>query len=297
MTEPIRILVFGSTGTGKTSVCNTLTGRNRPADGGAVGVTAKSHVYGKFEHAGQWIELVDTVGLHEADSGTVPADEAVIQLVELLKHAKEGFSLLIHVARAGRLTKQHQEDYDFFVNKMTQGRIPVILVLTGCENVDPMTAWADQNRDHFRQFQYRELLPSCFASGGNLESHFAPLRLESKNRVLAAILATALPVPFRLFGEGTGTSAAQLLAKLWNDVVEIAGLPAKFRAKTNEGAYEFLRRIGVSSQLADMAIAHLPDLAAEVASKLPIPGLGQGVRYLVKTLLNKALPKGGTPKV
>jgi len=40
----IRILVFGATGIGKTSLCNVLTGRVRPTDNGARGIYAKSHL-------------------------------------------------------------------------------------------------------------------------------------------------------------------------------------------------------------------------------------------------------------
>ena len=136
----IRVLVFGGTGTGKTSLCNTLTGRSRPTGNGARGVTAKSHLYNPFEYQGRKIKLFDTVGLHESSFGTVPAEQALGHLVDLLTKSKDGFSLLIHVTRASRITKEQEEDYKFFVEKMTQGNIPVLLALTGCENEDPMSA-------------------------------------------------------------------------------------------------------------------------------------------------------------
>jgi predicted GTPase len=138
----IRVLVFGATGSGKTSLCNVLTGRTRPTDSDARGVTSRSHSYAPFEAQGQRIELIDTVGLHESTEGTVPADKAILELVELLEKARDGFSLLIHVTRATRITKEHEDDYAFFVKKMTQGRIPVILAVAGCENELPMGAWS-----------------------------------------------------------------------------------------------------------------------------------------------------------
>jgi tRNA U34 5-carboxymethylaminomethyl modifying GTPase MnmE/TrmE len=287
MGEKSRVLVFGGTGVGKTSLCNVLSGRSRPTNSGAIGVTAKSHVYGVFEHAGQRIELVDTVGLHEADTGTVPTDQAVAQLVELLKNAKEGFNLLVHVSKMGRLTREHQEDYDFFVNKLTQHRIPVVLILTGCENEHPMSSWVDKNVEHFRQFDYRTLIATCFAEGGPLESHFSVLRAESREAVLRSIVNVALPLPAKLYGEGTGTTVAELLARLWNDIVEITGLPANYRTKANESVYEFMRRIGVSEKIADAAIKHLPDLIAEGASKLPVPLSGPTAKMLSRKLLQK----------
>lgn len=37
MSEPIRVLVFGTTGTGKTSLCNALTGGNEKVSDAAQG--------------------------------------------------------------------------------------------------------------------------------------------------------------------------------------------------------------------------------------------------------------------
>lgn len=285
MANPLRILVFGGTGVGKTSVCNALANRSRPTDNDAQGVTAKTHIYGVFDYQGTPIELVDTVGLHEADSGTVPADAAVLQLAELIKHSKDGFNLLIHVAKAGRLTKHHHDDYDFFVNKMTERKIPTLLVLTGCENEHPMSSWVDRNQEHYRQYQYRNMLATCFASGGKLESHFAPLRAESRVAILKEIRTTALPESVRLYGEGTERTASDFLAKLWNHFAELAGLPDKLRARTNESAYDFMRRIGISKKIADLAIAHLPDLI----DMIPIPGPKTIIKKAIRKLLEKVL--------
>ena len=282
--ETIRVLVFGGTGVGKTSLCNTLTGTTRPTDGGARGVTSKTHVYAAFRHKGHAIQVVDTVGLHEAESGTVPPEQAALQLVDLLKSSKEGFHLLVHVAKAGRITKQHEEDYEFFVDKMTDRNIPVVLALSGCENEEPMDSWVHQNGRHFSKFSYRALLATCFAGGGNLEAHYAPLRVESRAKVLDAITTFALPQAWKLYGEGTGHSYKSKLAQVWNDFVELAGLPAKYRAKVNESAYEFLKRIGVPKELAELAIKHIPDLIDE----LPVPGRNV-LKILVRKVLGRAL--------
>lgn len=289
MAETIRILVFGATGVGKTSLCNVLTGRKRATDSGAKGVTAKSHLYAPFTDQGCKIEVVDTVGLHEADSGTVPAKEAASQLVQLLEKSQEGFSLLVHVVRIGRITADHQKDYEFFVDKLTQRKIPVILVVTGCENEEPMSRWVQENQTHYRAFAYRQLLATCFAGGGPLEAHYAALRTGSRAAVLNAIHAVSLPAPMKLFGPGTGVSSAGFFAKVWNDLVELTGLPAKYRLKANESAYELMRRVGIPKEVADAAIKHLPDLAGELASKLPFPMSGPTVKILARKALEKLL--------
>ena len=287
----LRVLVFGTTGIGKTSLCNALTGRSRPTGNGARGVTAKSHICAPFSSKGAKIQLVDTVGLHESSSGTVPAEEAFGHVVEILTNARDGFNVLVHVSKAGRLTKQHQEDFEFFVEKLTQRKIPVVLVLTGCENVTPMSAWVDENKSQFDAFGYAELIGTCFATDGPLETHYAPLRRQSKAAVIRSILAHALPEPHLLYGDGTGATFGQTLLRVWNFVVDLSGLPKQWRGHVNESAYELIKRLGLPERVARLAIAHLPDLAQELASKLPIPGSGRIGRKFMEMLLNALLPK------
>jgi GTP-binding protein EngB required for normal cell division len=291
MTDRVRVLVFGATGVGKTSVCNTLTQGSRPTDSGPRGVTSKTHVYKSFKHQGRSIELVDTAGLHEAASGTVPTEQAAMQLVELLSHSKDGFTLLVHVARAGRITKQFEDDHEFFVRRMTDGKIPVVLVLTGCENEDPMQEWIYKHGKHFAHLQYKDAIPSCYARGGKLEKHFAPLREQSRMALLDSIVSRALPSPVLLYGNGTSITLPQLVAKLWNDFVDITGLPEKYRAKVNESAYQLLRRVGVPKSLADAAIAHIPDLVEEVVGKFTMPWIGKTAKAAVRKLLERVLAK------
>ena len=284
----IRVLVFGATGSGKTSLCNVLTGRTRPTDNDARGVTSRSHSYAPFEAQGHRIELIDTVGLHESTEGTVPADKAIIELVELLEKARDGFSLLIHVTRATRITKEHEDDYAFFVKKMTQGRIPVILAVAGCENEQPMGAWVERNHQAFSSYRYRELIPCCFASGGPLEGHFVPLREESRDALIKSIVLNALREPEKLYGEGTGSSFNEALSRIWNEFVEIAGLPQKYRRRVNESAYDLLKRMGVPKALCDAVVAHIPDLLQEIGNRVPVPFVGRLLKFVAEKALGSS---------
>ncbi|MER2625802.1 MAG: GTPase domain-containing protein [Accumulibacter sp.] len=283
----IRVLVFGATGTGKTSLCNTLTGRKRPTDNGARGITAKSHLYPAFQTDDCRIEIIDTVGLHESSHGTVPAEQAVVELIDLLEKARDGFSLLVQVTRASRITNEHDEDYKFFVEKMTQGNIPVILAVTGCENEYPMTSWVDRNQEAFSRFAYKELVPTCFASGGPMEEFFAPLRLQSREHLLGSIIHNALVEPRKLYGTGTSSSFNQSLTRIWNEFVAVTGLPKKYRRQVNESAYTLMKRLGVPQAIADTAIKHIPDLLEELGNKSPVPGGGKLLRKLSELFLNR----------
>ena len=189
------------------------------------------------------------------------------------------------------MTKEHQEDFEFFVEKRTLRKIPVVLVLTGCENVTPMNSWVDDNRSQFDAFGYAELIGTCLATGGPLEIHYAPLRRQSKAAVIRSTLAHALPEPHLLYGDGTNATFGQTLVRVWNFVVDLSGLPKQWRGHVNESAYELIMRLGLPERVAKLAIAHLPDLAQELASKVPTPCSGPVVRGIMEMLLKVVLPK------
>lgn len=233
------------------------------------------------------VDLVDTVGLHESLDGTVPADQAAQALVELLASARDGFNLMIHVARVGRLTRQHEQDHALFVDQLTQGRVPCLLVVTGCENEAPMTQWVDQNRGSFERFGYAGIVATCFGRGGPLEPHFAPLRLASREAVLAALQASALPTPALVYGGTTAITFNEALSRVWNAAVDILGLPARYRRQVNESAYALLKRVGVPDEVADLMVAHIPELLEDMGNKLPVPLLGRALRHLSSRVLQR----------
>ena len=286
--KKFRVLVFGATGVGKTSLCNALAGQIRPTDNGPLGKTSKSYAYEPFVSGDCEVEIVDTVGLHESDHGTVSADKALIELVSLLEKAKDGFSLLIHVSRASRLTKDHDEDYEYFVNRVTLRNIPVVLVVTGCENEHPMGSWVEKHNDAFKRFDYKEIIATCFSVGGPLESIYQPLRLESRQLVAAAIHRNALGEPFLLYGDGTGNTINDALTRIWNEFVRLAGLPEDMRRKTNESVYKLMIRMGVPRKLADAAIMHIPDLVGDLGEKyISFPYAGKILRKVSEVLLGR----------
>lgn len=285
--QVFRVLVFGATGVGKTSLCNTLAGRSRPTNNGPFGVTQKTHAYAPFTFDGSRIQIIDTAGLHESDGGTVKTEEAVQQIVELLQNSKDGFHLLVHVARATRITKEQEEDHDFFVRRMTMSMVPSLMVLTGCENEEPMTKWVDDHRAAFNRYNYKDLVATCFAQGGKLEEHYAPLREQSRGTTLDAIVKHALSEPFLLYGGTTGRTLQDALFGLWNEFIDLAKLPAKLRRRSNESAYALLKRVGVSENVAALAIKHLPELMGEIGDRLPVPAAGKIMRALSVLALSR----------
>ncbi|MUG91327.1 GTP-binding protein [Scytonema sp. UIC 10036] len=223
MTEPIRVLVFGTVGTGKTSCCNTLAGKKKEVSNQARGVTFTSQVYEAFEANGKSIVLTDTAGLNESELGTVPANEAFMQLTKLLKNSNEGYNLLIQVFRASRLTILEKNNYDLFVKGIANLKIPVILVVTGCEGFFPMSQWREENREYVESSDliYKDIICTCFAKAEQrteLEPIYARLRDESRQAVLAAIIKYATETPVKFYdstGQDYAKSFADMLKQVW----------------------------------------------------------------------------------
>ena len=117
--------------------------------------------------------------------------------------------------------------------------------------------------------------------------HFAPLREQSRDEMIAAVRACSLPEPKLLYGAGTGTTFKQLASRLWNEFADLAGLAKELRWQLNETTYEFLKRQGVPRKIAKLLVTHIPDLLDE----LPIP-FGRGwLKKKLRRLLKKVFPK------
>ncbi len=257
-----RILVFGTTGAGKTSLCNELGGQERPTSSSVRGTTFSSHTYNPFTVGDDTFVLIDTVGLNAGAIGTVSAAGAAEQLVNLLAEAKDGISILVHAIRIPGITDAHDRNYEFFVTELTQGDIPVILVATGCENEVPMSAWAEANAEALTGggYDYKEVVATCFSKGGKFERSYAPLRRKSRTAVLEAIVRHGLRAPRVIYGTEATGGFNQVLTRVWNKFVDIAGLPKKYRKKVNDSGVDLLIRLGVSREIAEKMAEHIPEL-------------------------------------
>lgn len=60
------------------------------------------------------MELIDTVGLNEAQEGKITAKDAALALLKFLKGNRKGFSLLVMVIGMGRILRTDGENYKLF---------------------------------------------------------------------------------------------------------------------------------------------------------------------------------------
>jgi len=158
-----RILVFGATGSGKTSVINLLTNNNYPTNQDAIGCTLKSSIV-YFED----YEIIDTVGLGEASFSTTNAREAFSNLIDLLKKSMNGFNLLIYVKSVDRLKQEDENNYKLFVEEICKNRIPILCCCTKVDQVDVKhhNEWWLKNKDTFynNSMRFNDGLSGCFAT-------------------------------------------------------------------------------------------------------------------------------------
>ena len=147
------IIVFGETGAGKSSLVNMLTGRQDATSGNdAVGVTFNwtKHSADVF---GTEYQIFDTAGLNEGHNGTVKGKDAIINLFNLVKNLEDGVNLLVFCMR-GRIKKTTSDNYKLFYQIFCDSEVPIILVVTGLEELeeDELDTWWSRNRTAFEGY-------------------------------------------------------------------------------------------------------------------------------------------------
>lgn len=149
------ILIFGQTGTGKSSVINMLNGKKvAESSPDARGCTFSSTPYFLALPHGDGGDtrkycIWDTAGLNEDAAGSVSPEQAVNKLLELTQNIQGRLHLLLYCIRATRYHKVIKDNYDLFCDMVAQRKVPIVLVVTGCEHFEDMNMWWKENKFMF----------------------------------------------------------------------------------------------------------------------------------------------------
>lgn len=247
MDDTIRVLVFGSAGVGKTSLCNALTNGKEPVGDSVVGVTFSSHEYPAVSLFEKTLQLTDTAGLNEAKGGNVSAAESVRQLISLLRKSKKGYNLMIHVTNSSRLQASDQSNYDLFVKVIANLSIPTIRVVTKCDGYNPLSKnnliWKEQYAD--LGMNYNGVFGTTFTvyDDPEMDKVMVKKRQESVNIMTDAILKHAAPNSITIYDSEDGFWVT--LKRAWNGFAKIFNLPI---FNLSKDIIEVLRDIGLSIQ-------------------------------------------------
>ncbi|TFK67395.1 hypothetical protein BDN72DRAFT_770781 [Pluteus cervinus] len=156
MSNP-NIIIFGETGTGKSSVVNMLSDSKLAEESSAAkGCTFESKKY-TVTIRGQPYNLWDTAGLNEGEGGTVSHRQAIIKLYELLRSLTDGVNLLMFVMRGPRIKEATKQNWRLFKEIICSNRVPAVIVITGLENEEVLDDWWVRNR---AEFDRREICPA-----------------------------------------------------------------------------------------------------------------------------------------
>lgn len=148
---PPNIVVFGETGTGKSSVINLIAGRQiAETSSEAKGPIFQSQKYSIYLNSLP-VNLWETSGLIGGEEGELAARQALTNVFELIRHWTGGVSMLVYCVRGPRIKETTIYNYKMFYQGLFQGEIPIVLVVTGLEQEDPMDAWWRRNGDVFQR--------------------------------------------------------------------------------------------------------------------------------------------------
>jgi hypothetical protein len=117
-------ILFGQTGSGKSSVINMLGGKELAiTSSGVIGQTFKSDRY-HVQIKERLFNVFDTAGVCEGDEGKVPTKDAITSLYKLMNELGDGISLLVFIFRAQRLEDQAVRNYKMFYETFLRSQSP-----------------------------------------------------------------------------------------------------------------------------------------------------------------------------
>lgn len=127
--------------------------------------------------------LFDIAGLSEGSQGTVDQHEAIKQLQSLLSFLGQNeISLAIMVIGKSKITATMEQNYKLFAKKIFMEKVPVLLMVTKCEEYENMGVWCQKNKIYFELYKmtFADVICGCAkeSSSSNVMAVFLQLYKE-----------------------------------------------------------------------------------------------------------------------
>ncbi|KAH7913273.1 P-loop containing nucleoside triphosphate hydrolase protein [Hygrophoropsis aurantiaca] len=185
------IIIFGETGTGKSSLINLIANdKIAKTSSGAAGCTLDAQSY-LVPIGTRKFRLWDTVGLNEPSlgvNGYLVAIEKAYKLICDLER-EGGITLLMFCMRGGRITAAAQSNYRLFFDILCNKEVPIALVITNLENEPSMEGWWEANKKQFDRFGMHSVGHACITAHPGLGGVHSDKYLESRQRMHNLLLS------------------------------------------------------------------------------------------------------------
>lgn len=149
----LNVVLFGETGSGKSSVVNLLAGKEVAKTSPDIdGCTKTSKPYSLVLNGESYV-IWDTAGLDEPMMGDTECLHAAEQVCKLVKDLVKagGIHLLLFCYRQGRITTITQKNYALVYEVACRKSVPIAIVVTHLEQEKCMEGWWVQNAEIFEQ--------------------------------------------------------------------------------------------------------------------------------------------------
>ena len=184
------IVIFGQTGTGKSSVVNLMAGKEIAN----TSIETQRCTLHWTEHPivfdGHSFKVFDTVGMedHQLEmAGYLSAIENTYRLITKLQN-EGGIHLLLFCVRAGRFTSTTQNNYRLFYESLCEKQVPIVLVVTGLEGEQNMDGWWTRSKPTFDKYGVVVDDHACITAIKGLDHREQQLYEESRHLVRKLII-------------------------------------------------------------------------------------------------------------